>query len=227
MSIYCQVKIYAAVNKEKMTFKSQCVILKTNIIENCSIRGCVCLICITYTQLLIAISLVWVAVRAVCSIKNRKFNIKREAQLLLVYVCIVVVARFTFFPFSKVDGVIQPLVLDFDKIIPLRLNFVPFVNAFDYPTKKEIVLNLVGNTAMFIPLGIVWPVVFKKLDTHLKVIGAGAGFSLIIEILQLPFFDRVSDVDDLILNSVGFIIGYGIYLFAKGIKSKVKNRSRV
>ena len=185
------------------------------------------MICITYTQLLIAISLVWVAVRAVCSIKNRKFDIKREAQLLLVYVCIVVVARFTFFPFSKVDGVIQPLVLDFDKIIPLRLNFVPFVNAFDYPTKKEIVLNLVGNTAMFIPLGIVWPVVFKKLDTHLKVIGAGAGFSLIIEILQLPFFDRVSDIDDLILNSVGFIIGYGIYLVAKGIKSKVKNRSRV
>ena len=61
------------------------------------------MICITYTQLLIAISLVWVAVRAVCSIKNRKFNIKREVQLLLVYVCIVVVARFTFFPFSKVE----------------------------------------------------------------------------------------------------------------------------
>ena len=115
---------------------------------------------------------------------------------------------------------IQPLVLDFDKIVPLRLNFVPFVNAFDYPTKKEIVLNLVGNTAMFIPLGIVWPVVFKKLDTHLKVIGAGAGFSLIIEILQLPFFDRVSDIDDLILNSVGFIIGYGIYLLFKKIKPK-------
>lgn len=184
------------------------------------------MIYITYTQLLIAISALWVVVRAICSVKNRRFDVKREIQLLLVYICIAVVARFTFFPFSKVDGVIQPLVLDFDKILPLRINFLPFVNALDYPTRREIILNLVGNTAMFIPLGIVWPSVFKKLDTHLKVIGAGVGFSLIIEILQLPFFDRVSDIDDLILNSVGFVTGYGIYLTAKAIKARIRNKRK-
>ena len=43
------------------------------------------------------------------------------------------------------------------------------------------------------------------------------GCSLLIEILQLPFFDRASDIDDLILNSVGFIVGYGIYLLVKGL----------
>ena len=215
MSIYCQVKIYAAVNKEKMTFKSQCVILKTNIIENCSIRGCVCLICITYTQLLIAISLVWVAVRAVCSIKNRKFDIKREAQLLLVYVCIVVVARFTFFPFSKVDGMIKPLIFDIATMWPFRINCIPFVNLFDYPDTRDILINVIGNTTMFIPLGIIWPIVFKELNTHKKAIAAGVGCSLLIELLQLPFFVRVSDVDDLILNSLGYIAGYGIYLLVK------------
>jgi len=44
--------------------------------------------------------------------------------------------------------------------------------------------------------------------------------SLCIEVLQLPFFDRVTDVDDLILNSLGFIIGYGIYAIVKGIKKR-------
>ena len=44
---------------------------------------------------------------------------------------------------------------------------------------------------------------------------AGVGFSLCIEILQLPFFDRVTDVDDLILNSIGFLIGYGAYLLVR------------
>ena len=85
---------------------------------------------------------------------------------------------------------------------------------------KEALLNLIGNAAMFIPLGIVWPAVFKKLNTHGKVIAAGVGVSLAIEILQLPFFDRATDIDDLILNSAGFLLGYGIYLLAKRIVSK-------
>jgi glycopeptide antibiotics resistance protein len=59
------------------------------------------------------------------------------------------------------------------------------------------------------------------LDTHWKVISAGIGVSLCIEILQLPFYDRVSDVDDLLLNSLGFIIGYLLYLLAKSLKKNI------
>ena len=134
-----------------------------------------------------------------------------------MYICIVVVVRFTFCPFGKVDGKIQPLLFDYEKILPFWLNLKPFVYLFDYPTMKEALLNLIGNTAMFIPLGIVWPAVFRKLDSHRKVIAAGVGVSLTIEILQLPFFDRATDIDDLILNSAGFLMGYGIYLLAKRI----------
>ena len=112
------------------------------------------------------------------------------------------------------DGRIQPLLFDIDKIIPFWINLRPLVYLFDYPTKREIILNLVGNIAMFIPLGIVWPAVFRQLDTPAKAIAAGAGFSLCIELLQLPFFGRATDIDDLILNSAGYIIGYGLYLVA-------------
>ena len=89
---------------------------------------------------------------------------------------------------------------------------------FDYETMGDALVNLIGNTAMFVPLGIVWPAVFKKLDSHLKVILAGVGVSLAIEILQLPFYSRASDIDDLILNSAGFVMGYGIWLLAQKIK---------
>ena len=71
---------------------------------------------------------------------------------------------------------------------------------------------------MFIPVGIVWPYVFKELDKPWKVIAAGFGFTLIIEILQLPFYDRLSDIDDLILNTLGYLTGYGIYLLIKKAK---------
>jgi glycopeptide antibiotics resistance protein len=167
--------------------------------------------------MLVFISAVWLVIRTACCLKARKFDWKRELSLLLVYICIVVVVRFTFCPFGKVDGKIQPLLFDYEKILPFWLNLKPFVYLFDYPTMKEALLNLIGNTAMFVPLGIVWPAVFRKLDSHRKVIAAGVGVSLTIEILQLPFFDRATDIDDLILNSAGFLMGYGIYLLAKRI----------
>ena len=86
-------------------------------------------------------------------------------------------------------------------------------------------LNLVGNTAMFFPLGMIWPLVYKELSAHRAVIAAGVGFSLCIEILQLPFYDRVTDIDDLILNSLGFLLGYGVYLLVRHIAHRMRNRS--
>lgn len=182
------------------------------------------MIYISYPFLITFISILWVLVRIHFFTKAKSFSWKREAQLMLVYICIVVVARFTFFPFGKVDGQIQPLVFDAANAFPPRINLLPFVYMTDYPSTGEILLNFVGNTFMFLPLGIVWPVVFRQLNTHRKVILAGISASLLIEILQLPFFDRVSDIDDLILNSLGFLMGYGIYLLVQAVKRNKKAR---
>jgi len=167
---------------------------------------------ISYTSMVIFISITWILVRAVFAIKNKRISWKRELQLILVYICIIVVARFTFFPFSEVNGKVQPLILDIAKAFLPRINMLPFVYLFDYPVVRDAMLNIIGNTTMFVPLGIIWPIVYKELNTHKKVIAAGIGFSLCIEILQLPFYDRVTDIDDLILNSLGYLMGYGIYL---------------
>lgn len=174
---------------------------------------------IPFAAAMLLVSFLWILVRAAVCINQKHISWKREAQLMLVYICIVVVMRFTFFPFSKVGGRIQPLLFDAAAVFPPRINLIPFVNLLNYEIYKEMLINVIGNTTMFIPLGIVWPCVFKKLDTHIKVIAAGVGFSLCIEILQLPFFDRVTDIDDLILNSVGFAVGYGIYLLVKAVKN--------
>ena len=175
---------------------------------------------IPFAAAMLLVSFLWILVRAAVCINQKHISWKREAQLMLVYICIVVVMRFTFFPFSKVGGRIQPLLFDAAAVFPPRINLIPFVNLLNYEIYKEMLINVIGNTTMFIPLGIVWPCVFKKLDTHAKVIAAGVGFSLCIEILQLPFFDRVTDIDDLILNSVGFAVGYGIYLLVKAVKNR-------
>lgn len=178
------------------------------------------MICIPFSLTFAAITALWIFTRAAICFRRNRFSLKRELQLLLVYVCIVVVVRFTFFPFGTADGAVQPLEFDLASAFPPRINWVPFVYLFDYPVFREALINLIGNTAMFIPLGIVWPAVFKELDTHTKAIAAGVGTSLLIEILQLPFYVRCSDIDDLILNSTGYLMGYGIYLLVKAIRQR-------
>ena len=51
--------------------------------------------------------------------------------------------------------------------------------------------------------------------------------SLTIEILQLPFADRTSDVDDLILNTLGVAIGYILYLTVRNVKNLGKQKARL
>lgn len=170
--------------------------------------------------MVLCISVIWCLVRGITAVRHRRVNWRREIQLLLVYICLIVVARCTFFPLSKVNGEVPPLVFSAERAFPFRVNGIPFVYLFDYPSLRDILLNVIGNTAMFIPLGIVWPAVYPALNTHKKVVLAGFGCSLCIEILQLPFYDRVSDIDDLILNTSGFILGYLIYLGVRAIRRR-------
>lgn len=177
---------------------------------------------ITYTGFFIFITLAWIAARVICGVRNRKVDWKREAKLLTVYTCFVVIVRFVYFPMALVDGRIASLFLDVDKIFPVWINLIPFVHLFD--VYDGWLINILGNMAMFIPVGLIWPFCFKQLNTVGKTVLAGAAFTLFIEITQLPFYSRCSDIDDLILNTSGVLVGAAIYFGIKGLKSRKKKR---
>ena len=175
---------------------------------------------ISFIALELLFTAVWLLCRIVVWIKHQHIDWKREAVLLLMYINLAVIIRFTFFPMSRVNGRIQPLVFDASKVFPLWLNLIPFVELLDYSNKRDLLLNIIGNTAMFIPSGIILPIIYKKLNSFWKVVAAGAMLSLCIEILQLPFSGRASDVDDLILNTAGVMIGYGIYALVRAVRKR-------
>ena len=89
------------------------------------------MLAISYLQMVIFISAIWLIVRTSVWVRQKRVDVKREAALMLVYICLVVVVRFTFCPFGKVDGHIQPLLFDRDKILPFWLNFEPLVHLFE------------------------------------------------------------------------------------------------
>ena len=175
---------------------------------------------ITYAQLFIFITLIWIIARLAVAIKSKTFSLKRELQLLLVYVCIVVISRFVYFGFHLENGRIQTLKVGFGEDIDDMISIIPFYFLVDrYDGWK---MNIIGNITMFIPVGIVWPICFCRLDTIKKTVPAGAGFTLFIEVTQLFCIGRHTDVDDLILNTCGVALGAGIVFLIRRIKQTKK-----
>ena len=160
---------------------------------------------ISYMQMFIFITLIWILVRFVIAIKFKKFSIKHELQMHLVYICLVVIARFVYFPLHYVDGEIGTLKIDFSKTPSDMISLTPFYFLFD--RYDGWLINIIGNIAMFIPVGIVWPICFSKLDNIKKTVFAGICFIVFIELSQLLCPERHTDIDDVILNTSGVLIG--------------------
>lgn len=99
------------------------------------------------------------------------------------------------------------------------VNLVPF----DMITDKGFTLNVWGNILMFIPLGL-YAANFLKKFNFWKVLWVIIGASLGIEVLQYIFKRGVSDIDDLLLNTMGGLIGIFIYLI---LKKMFKSKERV
>ena len=70
--------------------------------------------------------------------------------------------------------------------------------------------NVIGNIVWFIPFGIILCVYAKNM-TIKKTVLYSFLLSLSIELLQYVFYTGVSDIDDIIFNVVGGVVGYGIY----------------
>lgn len=99
------------------------------------------------------------------------------------------------------------------------VNLVPF----DMITDKGLTLNVWGNILMFIPLGL-YAANFLKKFNFWKALWVVIGASLGIEVLQYIFKRGVSDIDDLLLNTIGGLNGIYIYLI---FKTMFKSKERV
>ena len=164
-------------------------------------------------------TLIWFLIRIIVWLKQRKINFKNELLQLLMFINLAIIIRFTLFPRNLVDGHVQDVILDIDNIFPLRINLVPFVHMFRYNYTINKIWNFMGNILMLLPTGILLPIVYKKLNSFWKVTLIGFLISLCVELIQLPFASRASDIDDVILNTLGVIIGYTIYRIIKQTKS--------
>lgn len=102
-----------------------------------------------------------------------------------------------------------------NSIIRANINLIPFSNG--------IGITFYLNIIMCIPLGFLLPFIWKEYRKLYKTLLLGAGFSLLIEVSQL-ITTRATDIDDLIANTIGAVIGYFIWMvFNKIFKKHFKD----
>ena len=75
-----------------------------------------------------------------------------------------------------------------------------------------------------LPLGFLIPLIWKRYRNPLKIFMIGFGFSLSIELCQL-FNRRNTDIDDLMMNTLGAVIGYFIWKWTKRLFKNINHKS--
>lgn len=82
------------------------------------------------------------------------------------------------------------------------VNLVPFQDF-----TPENLRGMALNAAMFAPLGFLLPAYFDRYRSFVPTLDAGILTSLTVELIQLFTF-RATDADDLIMNTLGVIVGF-------------------
>lgn len=86
----------------------------------------------------------------------------------------------------------------------------------------SLIRNIILNILMFVPLGVFLPLYTSKLDKIYKVISIGFLITLIIEIVQYTTGFGIFEIADLLNNTTGVLIGYGLYKSYCNIRNKEK-----
>jgi len=109
-----------------------------------------------------------------------------------------------------------------------HVNIIPFHTLYEYffQTNTNVdewnsvsLLNLTANIMLFSPLGFFAALIWKKYHSVKKVITLGLSVTCLIEFIQY-FIGRSSDIDDILLNTFGTVIGYVVLLIIQYLISK-------
>lgn len=131
----------------------------------------------------------------------KNINWRHEAAILVFILFIVGLASQTIIP-----GIFARYDREHFKIL---VNLVPF-NNINYR-----IFEVLGNIALFVPIGLLLPLLWRRFEKFYVLVYSCLLISLIIELSQLAIPMRATDIDDLIMNTIGGMIGYLLYLLIR------------
>lgn len=141
------------------------------------------------------------------------FEVKKGLRYLM---CLLLIEYFLILLSSTV--VFRPYSL------LLEHYFVPF---WSYKAilngEKELIIDNLLNVLVFLPIGFLLGIVLKTKQFW-RVLIVGIGVSVMIETLQYTLNRGVAEFDDMMHNTLGCMMGYGLFLIVRKIYDGIAKR---
>lgn len=149
--------------------------------------------------------------------KKSKVNLKSEVLMLMFFMFIIGIYS------QAITGSFSTKNINISKInvVPFKIFIDTYKEMFVNGNINYFIISFLGNIGMFIPIGLLIPAIWKIKDRIVILIGFL--ISLSIELSQL-FLNRGTDIDDLIFNTLGTIIGLMIYKIISGEEKVIKKK---
>ena len=94
-----------------------------------------------------------------------------------------------------------------------QANFIPFKTILFYLRGEQglfnSILNLGGNTIPFLPVGFLLPLVYRRMSWP-KALALAVAVGMSMEGLEALFRVGIVDIDDVLLNALGVVVGYSV-----------------
>ena len=105
------------------------------------------------------------------------------------------------------------------------------VRSYDYTpfwsySKPELMQENIMNAVVFVPVGILLGCAFKSM-TWWKVVIIGMCVSGMIETMQFIYKRGFAEVDDVMHNTLGCVIGFGIYKMVASVRKALSSKRRI
>lgn len=152
-----------------------------------------------------------VSLRITDVIRNKKTFIVYEELLTLIFVIYILM----FFQ-----------IVTYQDVISYGNNFIPFKELTRYTFGSSLFYkNIIGNILLFMPYGF-FVSYYLRLEKKDKWLALGLVFlvSISIECVQL-LIGRCFDVDDILLNLIGGMVGFYIYRILEIVTDKMSKRT--
>lgn len=165
------------------------------------------MISIPYIYIAAILLIIWTIYRIAVLIKCKEKNILREVVINIFFIYFLILINLTICKMNM-------LQIRFEN--RFYINYIPFIETIkmfkdDFMGIGNAIYNVVGNIMLFVPLGFLIPLLFKRKNKISNIALYGFCASLGIELMQLLTAINLTDIDDIIFNTLGAVIGFFTY----------------
>lgn len=149
--------------------------------------------------------------------KNKEANKLKILEILLFIIYLILLVYFLFFA-ESMGRTISNREYSYN-LVPFK-EIKRFIKYYKELGMTAVLTNIVGNIVCFIPFGGMLPILSTKIRKLVLVGLISFELSIVIEVAQLIFKVGSFDVDDLLLNTLGGMVGFLIYSITNRIIRK-------